>query len=155
MKKQITDILYNPGSVQTCHQDRQVSYIGLEDRDTEVLKVFETLVVASHEVSVEQGLEQLQQEMLAGVSSGMRLIILREFNSFLERVGEIYKQSASLFETSLQTILMFKALIDSQDTQHSSMAQEEWIELERSLYLLSQWEDGLQVEQGLSGIVLQ
>ena len=158
MQKNLFNILYNPGSINTCGDgvrvpDYQPDHEELAAQDQILLKQLEEVVLANTEVHIEQQLRALYRQMIVGMSSGLRLVVLREFNKFIQRTTLKHERAKPLFHLCLQIIIEFKNQINGQNPSHGFIGKNEWVELERSLFFLAQWESklGIQMEEMVLG----
>lgn len=144
MTKDLLDILYNPGSVQTCvAQDRCESRVAeLTEADHDLLKDFEELALADDEVDLIENLKIFADKLSSTRSGTLVTILLREFNLFLKRTASHYADDRDLYTQSFKTIMIFKACLDEISAETGCLTQSDWIELEKSLYVLAVWEEG-------------
>ncbi|MBF0104843.1 MAG: hypothetical protein HQM16_05905 [Deltaproteobacteria bacterium] len=147
MKNKLLDILYNPGSINTC-QETEADYQNLSHQNTvdlnqvdyDLLQKLEGLVVADTEEQINHGMLSFYDQLFNGMSSGLRPTMLKEFNNFLNRTTKRYPSSRRLFNQSLKIVIELKNQIDKQNPSQAFIAKEEWVELERALFYLTQWE---------------
>lgn len=157
MNKNLKDILYNSGSINSCAVDCEVQEgfgleavaIHLTDKDYHLLGLLEDLIQENRVEGLEEKLLLFCKSLSDGMSVGLGSMILMEFNRILMRLTKLYPQSKHLYYECLQVIVEFKNQIDEQMHGHGMMNQKDWIELETSLYYLANWEDGLGWEDRL------
>ena len=146
MSKRLVNILYRNDSIDICHPssgdecsstDKETS-LAMSEVDYQMLLCLEDLILASQETQVISRLLAFYRQLHLEVSMGMRAIMLREFNKFLQRVSKKFTRSHTLYRSCLQVVIEFK---NQMDGRQGIMNQEEWIELEKSIYLLSAWEN--------------
>lgn len=141
----ITDILYNPGSIHTCGPSETLPSRGFVDKlagdDYDLLYRLEEIVQGDLESKLESDLFSFHLALTEGLDPQLSRLILREFNRFLTRASVVYKHNTNLLTHALHIVKEIKNQIDNQSK--SFMAQDEWVELEKSIYFLSAWEEGL------------
>lgn len=156
MKNKLSDVLYNPGSINTCQdkdleqsQEYQTPPQDLNESDYELLKRLEELIIAEGESHIDQKLISFYNQLFSGINPGIRPTIIKEFNNYLHRTSLKHPNSTQLFHQCLQIIIEFKNQIDKQNPAQACISKEEWIELERALFFLTQWEYklGIKIEE--------
>ncbi len=141
----ITDILYNPGSIHTCGPSESMPSRGLVDKlagdDYDLFYRLEEIVQGDLESKLESDLFAFHLALTEGVDSQISCLILREFNRFLSRAVGVYQHNTNILTHALHIVKEIKNQIDAQSK--SFMGQDQWVELEKSIYFLSAWEEAL------------
>ncbi|HLD44242.1 MAG TPA: hypothetical protein VJC18_02305 [bacterium] len=162
MSKHIINMLYNPGSISTAgtgqgtdDQETRVLLTGnnlstctsLGHRDYHQLEELEALVQADDEMGILSRLRSLKEQLRDGMATELRPVLLKEFNQYMSHALQHHPKSQRIFQNSLEVILTIKKDIDDSPQTNGYISQLEWVELERSVYCLSEWEDGMKSNQ--------
>lgn len=152
MKKNLVNILYNPGSVSSVKPslvpESLEEAVHSLDRDYHILEVLEELVVANNRSEIKKRLETFRESLDHGISVSIQKMVLKEFNTFLSRTMKKYVECGTLFQLCVETVIEIKKHMNE---KQGILGKDAWVELERSIYLLSSWEnrftglDGFQV----------
>jgi len=143
MKKDLVKILYQPTGLHTCRDSSEATIqtrVFLSHEEHDLLEIFERLIQSTKEIEIEQNLLEFHDKMIYSLESPLRYTLLKEYNGLLERFVANYGQSYTLFRQSLRVILQFKNAMTNEQSPEHYATQAEWIELERSLYLLCEWD---------------
>lgn len=152
MSKRLVNILYDPAFVSCCAVSKTEgpppspqNIPELKQSDQRVLSLLEELIQATRETDIETLLMRFCLALHFDMTPGMRPVLLKEFNLFLSRMVAVFFNARRLYQGCLQTIIEFKNIISQ---ANGSMGQAEWVELEKSIYLLSMWETELEKATG-------
>jgi len=150
MTKKIKDLLYDPTAIHSCDVKNEQNFAEtaldqLGEHDCLLLNRLEEVVLQYDEKEIIIKLMMFHQQLLEGISMNMRSIMLKEFNGFLGRTAEQYFYSQKLYQECLQIIIEFKNQMTGRSHAQGIISQTEWVELERSLSLLSVWDERLSI----------
>lgn len=151
MSQTLIQLLYNPSSLSS------ISPAGAketcpEDLDTFVNKgsgekIFDFMTDAVTQNNPKNAALQLismKKILLDPMGFGVRYFLLKRLNPFLEVLSNLYQGHMEIFQASIQIVTLIKNQIERYPQQLHQDSQVEWIELEKSVYTLSRWEDRLQ-----------
>lgn len=147
----LKEILYNPGSIQTptcpsamLEEGQEDSHRTLElaESDDRILANLEKLILAENESQIAMSLEVFLKDLQSPISKQLTGLLLGEINRFLERCLRVCPQSNVVFDRSVQLIVALKNKMDGVTSKQ--IKSSDWVELERSIYLLTTWEEQLE-----------
>lgn len=158
----LIEILYNASSVDSSHQAEE-SAVQLfhfhgedvaenEDRSDEssaldhevhLFESLENLFCQNSDTLAQKELQHFSRLIRGPMTLGIRVALLRGFNSYVKACAQNFPYSVSVFQGCLEVIVTFKKQMDDMDARFGHRHKEEWLELERAIYLLGVWEEGL------------
>jgi hypothetical protein len=165
--KGLAEILYNPGNLNTSncepigadelleriqpfHFHRENLHrsaatdtaMMIRDADYRILETLEELKAATDPVIMSDALSILKRR-LPDASLDVRPHIIREFAIFMETCMDLHSQSKRLFQSCLEILIELKKGLDTRDQSHGNLIKSEWVEMEKSIYRLTIWENQL------------
>lgn len=160
----LIEILYNSGSVDSSRDfpDNAIQPFHFHGEDiagTETVAAENEPIVLDHEAHLFQSLENLFYQssdeeaqkklkhffhLIQGpMPLGIRGALLKGFNSYVKACAQNFPYSVGIFQGCLEVIVAFKKQMDDVDARFGHRHKDEWLELERAIYLLGLWEEGL------------
>lgn len=73
----------------------------------------------------------------------LRLGLFKKLNAVMSELMKIHDHDEKIFRLFFDLMTSFKNMIDREPHEDEDLAEEEWQELEKSVYLLCDWEDGV------------
>ncbi|OVE80537.1 hypothetical protein BVY03_06150 [bacterium K02(2017)] len=150
MKSKILDILYNSGSINTCSENFEPEsfidpsqQLDFHDADTKMLHKFEAMLLSKQENKLLNKSKEFYEQFKLGINTGLRQVLLKEFNRLLEKTSKSHALSQPIFNQFLKIIIEFKNQVESHNSTQGAINKEEWVGLEHSLFLLTKWETQL------------
>jgi hypothetical protein len=118
------------------------SYL-IRDNDYRLLEVLDTLPTQTH---ADDALKTLTKviRLTRNAAGSVRLPAFRKFNSYLSILAKRHAKSRRLFDACAEMVITFRALMDAVKQENPGIAKLEWVELEKSVYQLSLWEELLE-----------
>ena len=151
MSQNLIKLLYNPSSLSSISpsEKKETSH---EDLKTFVQKgsgekIFDLMTGATTQSNPKNAYLQLvsmKKILLDSMGFGVRYFFLKRLNPFLETLSNLYQGHMEIFQASIQIVNLIKNQIEHCPQQLHQDSKVEWIELEKSVYTLSRWEDQLQ-----------
>ena len=92
-------------------------------------------------------LVQIKHLLHFDIPLSARPSILKELNKILGALFYQYPSDQSLFNQAQETMTLLNAQIDKKSQTDSQMEELEWDELQKTIYLLSDWEDQIKYNQ--------
>lgn len=167
-RSRLTEFLYNAGNLNTSvcdepgtdeileriqpfHFHREKLYrtrdteeaLLICDADYRILEILEGLKLDLDLSRLVDNLVSLKRR-LPEASLDVRPSVIREFTLFLESCAGRFNQSKRLFQSCLEVLIELKKLLDARDQTHGSAIKSEWVEMEKSIYQLTVWENQLE-----------
>lgn len=160
----LIEILYNPGSVDSSRDSQdncvqpfhfhgedviQADSVAAEDEpavldhDAHLFQSLENLFCQNSDVLAQKGLRRFSHLIHGPMTLGIRSTLLKGFNSYVRACAQNFPYSIGIFQGCLEVIIAFKKQMDDMDARFGHRHKDEWLELERAIYLLGMWEEGL------------
>lgn len=76
-----------------------------------------------------------------------RPALFRQLNSLMSTLMTAYIEDKGVYESCFQAATAFKNQLDQQEQADDTFAEIEWEELQKSVYLLTDWEDHFRFQQ--------
>lgn len=73
----------------------------------------------------------------------LRLSFFKKLNVVMFELMKVHGRDEKIFQLFFDLMTSFKDMIDREPQEDEDLAEEEWQELEKSVYLLCDWEDGV------------
>lgn len=102
---------------------------------------------------IRQRLRYMNQLIQLHVPLDIRPNLFRQLNSVTGTLMTAYLTDNEIYDLCFKIMTTFKAHIDNQEQRDARLNEMEWEELEKSVYLLCDWED--QVNLGVTSAVTQ
>lgn len=144
MSKSLTEILYNPSSINSVgNQEIDFDYYDQNNKDH-----WELISNLIHEIQLNDLVErsiynkmvQIKRHLISGISLESRIIFCKEYSGLVRYLASKYNHSAEIFQACLKTTVLLKELVDQRPQKQGQLSQQEWVELEKLIYILSNWE---------------
>jgi hypothetical protein len=104
-----------------------------------------TLILAepSFRAGVLMHLMRMQQILTRKIEWHLRPSVFRELNCVLKALHSLYLNDTQIYTALFAITTMLKDQIDAYPQDDAELSVKEWEELERSVYLLCDWEDSI------------
>lgn len=143
MNHRLTDILYNPSSINSVEQNTPEP-----ERQPQTPQETRALIAAIEkpglsDKAVYDGLIALKRRLLLPLPLVNRLSLIENFNSLLKKLAARFTNNIDLFHSAIQIITLFKDQVEARPQNESATLRSEWVELEKTIYHLTSWEGQL------------
>lgn len=118
------------------------SYL-IRDNDYRLLEILDTLPTQTHTDDTLKTLTKVIH-LTRHAAGSVRLPAFRKFNACLSILAKRHAKSRRVFEACAEMVITFRALMNSVQQENPGIAKLEWVELEKSVYQLSLWEELLE-----------
>lgn len=88
-------------------------------------------------------LKRMQQILTRQIEWHLRPGVFRELNRVLKMLHPLYRNDTQIYTALFAITTTLKDQIDTYPQDDAELSVKEWEELERSVYLLCDWEDGI------------
>jgi hypothetical protein len=147
MSKQLIKILYNPSSISSAKSEQMSfdegflnSKIGAEDPLLLIAELSHTTIA---ERICYDKLVNLKRALSLPQVPKNRPTLLINFNVLLKYLATHYTGNMNVFQCAVQIIMLLKEHVETRPQAQSQSLRSEWVELEKSIYTLSSWENQL------------
>lgn len=151
-KSDIIKILYNPSSLCSVKSGdgwTNPSYLANSYPESEEsLQMISTILRepgAREKIMV--NLARLNKLMRKEIPLSFRPELFKEVNELTKTLAGRYPQDKQVFQACFEALTTLKEQIDRYPQNMGALSEMEWVELEKVVYLLCDWEDGLEVAQ--------
>lgn len=73
----------------------------------------------------------------------LRLDFFKKLNGVMSELMKEHGRDEKIFRLFFDLMTLFKDMIDREPQEDEDLAEDEWLELEKSVYLLCDWEDSV------------
>jgi hypothetical protein len=123
-------------------QNREIDYERFEDSVNDIIaRIFEE---QENAYFVLNDLKTLTNLFLIDVPKDSRPTIFRQLNSLIGSLMVSHKQNVEIYQAVFNMMTAFKDQVENHPQQDEELAEMEWTELQKVVYLLTDWEDGLE-----------
>lgn len=146
--KNLINLIYNPSSL-CMTETKGYSYEQKPNEDSpnppaeSLQMISEIMDVQKNPKAVVRALKKLKNFIHDDVPLSFRPELFKEMNHVIKTLQRHYMDSQTVFSASFHAITALKEQIDKNPQPESSLAELEWVELEKAVYLLCNWEDEL------------
>lgn len=148
MKKVRIRLSQNIGNMSSLTADegfathkRGMPNYGLPQSETIILITQNIIDHLSRQESVFEELYLARKHLMNTLDKNDRPEIFRRFNLILGAFFARQEQDPKIFRLCFEIMSLIKEQIDRSPQTAEELAEEEWMEFEKSVYLLSDWED--------------
>lgn len=151
MSYNLVKLLYNPSSLSSispsekkdsAHQDLE-TFVN-KGSGEKIFDFMTNTITQNSPKNASLQLISMKKILLDPMGFGVRYFFLKRLNAFLETLSNLYQGHMEIFQASIQIVTLIKNQIEHYPQQLHQDSRAEWIELEKSVYTLSRWEDRLQ-----------
>lgn len=145
--KQLLNLIYNPSSLCMVQSEGPALSTNQQTINTspgsqESLQVISEIVQAKkNPKAVVRSLKKLKHLIHDEIPLSFRPELFKEMNQVVKVLQEHYPDSRDVFSAAFHAITSLKEQIDTVPQTASSLSELEWVELEKAVYLLCNWED--------------
>lgn len=148
MTNKIKDLLYNPSSISSVVQQTQAVNLHrpyqTHSRDEALVVLVKTLAQAQNSQTVISHFTQMEELVRAGVSYPILNLAVKKLNVTLPIFFHQYPSQNQIYQACLNFLATLKEKLD-ESAEQGLVEQRAWVDLETSLYWLTEWEQGLSV----------
>ena len=154
MSQKLVELLYNPSSLnsitdQSLELATNPANLNSGNGTTkisnqDIQKQFDHLIQAGLTEKETLGfLFHLKSVLLEELNPSNRVATLEELNLILATFSSRFNSSIDIFQACVQTVTFIKENVDQLPNPSGSESRKEWVQLERAIYYLAQWEGQL------------
>lgn len=145
MKRNLTKILYNPSSMITAPAAENPNDSSTQAIAAATLEKIQSLRGEQEYKICHKLLHDIQMNLEIAIQGRERLTLLRLFNVALDPLSEgRFTDSSDLFNNCVKIVSLFKRQAEEFPQNSGQRVREEWVELEKSIVILSTWEGQLE-----------
>lgn len=146
MTNKLKDILYNPSSissiVQKAAQNPNYHPVQTHERDKTLVGLVQSLSRCPDSEAILSHFSQMETLVSQGVSYPILSLAIKKLNITLPVFFHQYHSQNQIYQACLNFLATLKEKLDESADQ-GLVEQRSWVDLETSLYWLSEWEMGL------------
>lgn len=155
MSKRLVQVLYNPGSISSVGSNTPAPdepmhsgsvLVSLKNTNANILLgLVESLRLDQYiEKESYQKLIRIKKQLMGPLDMATRVVFLQNFNGAISNLANRFGTHADLFQACVQVISMAKEIIEKEPQPFGTDSRQEWVNLEKAIYHLSQWEGQLE-----------
>lgn len=148
MSKRLTRLIYNPSSLHSFSNANATNQRDSEQANTcaeKALEILDDLLLnQQHEKKIFEKLIIFKRYLIDTPATVDRFILMQEFNLTLQYLRNHHGYSFEIFNCCVQVAKMFKDSLDEKIQEQKELIKCEWIEIERLIFELTQWDELLQ-----------
>jgi len=156
MNKKLTDILYNPSDLCTVYSQSFATAENTNQREMDhndlTSRIFEKLTAVVHGIQnrshIIKELTQLSKYMHFEIPKIARPTVFEKLNEALSALKITYHADKDVYLLCFEITTLFKTQIDKDSQGTQEFSEKEWVELEKCVYLLCDWEDEVIYKKG-------
>lgn len=155
MTKRSLNLIYNPTALCAVKSDgpsftsSQIKTVA--KRTQEPIRVMETILANPFKSKILlTALKRLEALMQKEIPLATRPELFKQMNHMVTKLYKRFPQDQQIFMSIFNSVTALKLQIDHQPQTTASLVELEWIELEKAVYHLCDWEEELQTEETTS-----
>jgi len=142
MEKRIKNIARNLGDLPTYSNAANDRVVNFEDYEDHILDLISSIYEDVHNISqVLRSLAKMRNLFHLEIPLSLRPALFRQLNSLTGTLMASYVRDENMYQCCFETLTLFKMQIDAKPQTDEDLSALEYDELEKSVYLLCDWED--------------